>query len=80
MLSTGTTIGEETLESRGLNFDGYLYWISLGALFGFALVFNFGFILALSFLKRKFSLFLLIGLQVLCLLYLTLIDNEMIDP
>ncbi|KAF5454239.1 hypothetical protein F2P56_023919 [Juglans regia] len=55
MLSTGTTIGRETLESRGLNFDGDLYWISLGALFGFAIVFNFGYILALSFLKSPGS-------------------------
>ncbi|GLT62435.1 hypothetical protein SLA2020_350740 [Shorea laevis] len=55
MLSTNTTIGRETLENRGLNFNGYLYWISLGALFGFAIVFNIGYILALSFLKSPGS-------------------------
>ncbi|XP_062144822.1 pleiotropic drug resistance protein 3-like isoform X2 [Alnus glutinosa] len=55
MLSTNSTIGRETLESRGLDFNGYLYWISLGALFGFAIVFNIGYILALSFLKSPGS-------------------------
>ncbi|KAK3229047.1 hypothetical protein Dsin_000928 [Dipteronia sinensis] len=54
-LSTNTTIGRATLESRGLNFDGYFFWISLGALFGFALAFNIGFTLALSFLKSPGS-------------------------
>ncbi|EXB53833.1 Pleiotropic drug resistance protein 3 [Morus notabilis] len=52
MLSTNRTIGQQTLESRGLNFDNkYIHWISLGALFGFTIVFNIGFTLALSFLK-----------------------------
>ncbi|KAJ0536569.1 putative ABC transporter, P-loop containing nucleoside triphosphate hydrolase [Helianthus annuus] len=37
--------------SRGLDFEGYYYWISIGALFGFVLLFNIGFILALSYLK-----------------------------
>ncbi|KAF4389693.1 hypothetical protein F8388_009826 [Cannabis sativa] len=55
MLTTNTTIGQETLMSRGLNFDGYLYWISVGALFGFAILFNVGFILALSFFKSPKS-------------------------
>ncbi|KAI3676032.1 hypothetical protein L1987_85628 [Smallanthus sonchifolius] len=49
--STNTTIGLQTLKSRGLDFEGYYYWISLGALFGFALLFNIGFILALSYFK-----------------------------
>ncbi|KAJ4721744.1 Pleiotropic drug resistance ABC transporter [Melia azedarach] len=56
MLPTNTTIGQEILESRRINFDGYLYWISLGALFGFALLFNIGFVLALSFMKPPGSL------------------------
>ncbi|KAA8545298.1 hypothetical protein F0562_020082 [Nyssa sinensis] len=51
MSSTNTTIAQETLESRGLNFNGYFFWISLGALFGFTIIFNIGFTLALSFLK-----------------------------
>nr|AEO22188.1 ABCG subfamily transporter protein [Solanum tuberosum] len=54
-LSTNTTIGNEVLESRGLNFDGYLYWISVCALFGFTILFNIGFTLALTFLKAPGS-------------------------
>ncbi|WKA02608.1 hypothetical protein VitviT2T_020777 [Vitis vinifera] len=50
-LSTNTTLGRETLENRGLNFDGYLFWISLAALFGVTIIFNIGFTLALSFLQ-----------------------------
>ncbi|KAK9920066.1 hypothetical protein M0R45_028629 [Rubus argutus] len=55
MLSTNITVGRETLESRGLNFDGYFYWISLGALFGFTIIFNIGYTLSLSFLKSPGS-------------------------
>ncbi|KAH6804230.1 pleiotropic drug resistance 9 [Perilla frutescens var. frutescens] len=50
-LSGNSTVGCKTLESHGLYFDGHLVWVSLGAMFGFALLFNTGFILALSFLK-----------------------------
>ncbi|XP_044500397.1 pleiotropic drug resistance protein 3-like isoform X4 [Mangifera indica] len=52
MVPSNATIGKAILDSRGLNYEGYFLWISLGALFGFALLFNFGFVLALSFLKR----------------------------
>ncbi|KAM0064291.1 putative ABC-type sulfate transporter [Helianthus debilis subsp. tardiflorus] len=51
MTSTNTTIGLQTLKSRGLDFEGYYYWICLGALYGFALLFNIGFVLALSYFK-----------------------------
>ncbi|KAJ0078965.1 hypothetical protein Patl1_23925 [Pistacia atlantica] len=51
MLPTNATIGKAILDSRGLNYEGRLLWISLGALFGFVLLFNTGFVLALSFLK-----------------------------
>lgn len=54
MLPTNTTIGEQTLVSRGLDFNENSFWISLGALFGFTLFFNVGFTLALTYLKRKF--------------------------
>ncbi|XP_015068051.1 pleiotropic drug resistance protein 3 [Solanum pennellii] len=54
-LSTNTTLGNEVLDSRGLNFDGYLYWISVCALFGFTILFNIGFTLALTFLKAPGS-------------------------
>lgn len=56
-LSTNTTLGNEVLDSRGLNFDGYLYWISVCALFGFTILFNIGFTLALTFLKGMLIVF-----------------------
>ncbi|KAK7291744.1 hypothetical protein RIF29_07127 [Crotalaria pallida] len=46
-----TTLGHQVLESRGLNFDGYLYWISISALIGFTVLFNAGFTLVLTFSK-----------------------------
>ncbi|XP_058201487.1 pleiotropic drug resistance protein 3-like [Rhododendron vialii] len=45
------TIGQSVLASHGLNFDGYFYWISVGALIGFMILFDLGFILALTYLK-----------------------------
>uniref|UniRef100_A0A2N9E6E2 ABC transporter domain-containing protein n=1 Tax=Fagus sylvatica TaxID=28930 RepID=A0A2N9E6E2_FAGSY len=45
------TIGREVLTTHGLNFEGYFYWISLGALFGFTILFDIGFVLALTYLK-----------------------------
>ncbi|GLT31125.1 hypothetical protein SLA2020_058860 [Shorea laevis] len=61
VLPTNTTIGRAILESRGLNFDGYFFWISLGALAGFALIFNIGFTLALSILKAPGSSYAIIS-------------------
>ncbi|KAL8061438.1 hypothetical protein ABFX02_02G086500 [Erythranthe guttata] len=49
------TVGYQTLEDRGLNFDGNLFWVSVCALFGFTLLLNIGFTLALSFLKPSGS-------------------------
>ena len=54
VISGNTTAGMQTLESRGLNFDSSFYWISIGALIGFTILFNAVFILALTFLKREF--------------------------
>ncbi|KAK2966796.1 hypothetical protein RJ640_008799 [Escallonia rubra] len=51
--TTNTTLGKQTLDSRGLDYNAHLFWISLGALFGFTIIFNLGFTLALTFLKRK---------------------------
>ncbi|KAF8034804.1 hypothetical protein BT93_C0965 [Corymbia citriodora subsp. variegata] len=56
ILSGNTTIGHAALESRGLNFDGNLFWMSIGALLGFTLLFNIGFIWALNFVKRRMVL------------------------
>ncbi|KAH7669104.1 Iron-chelate-transporting ATPase protein [Dioscorea alata] len=46
---TNTTIGDEVLTSRGLDFKSYFYWISIGALLGYSLLLNVGFTLALTF-------------------------------
>ncbi|GMQ08925.1 hypothetical protein CsSME_00052460 [Camellia sinensis var. sinensis] len=54
-LIANTTIRQKTLESRGLHFHGYLFWISLGALLGFIIIFNIGFTLALTFLNPPSS-------------------------
>nr|TKR74333.1 pleiotropic drug resistance protein 3-like isoform X1 [Populus alba] len=50
-MSGNTTIRQQTLESRGLNFHSYFYWISVAALIGLTVLFNVGFALALTFLK-----------------------------
>ncbi|RXH71770.1 hypothetical protein DVH24_025271 [Malus domestica] len=44
-----TTLGNEVLTRHGLNFDGYFYWISVGALFAFTVLFDLGFVLALTY-------------------------------
>ncbi|XP_011005974.1 PREDICTED: pleiotropic drug resistance protein 3-like [Populus euphratica] len=49
--SSNITLGQKILESRGLNFNEYFYWIPLGALIGFWIIFNIGFTCALSYLK-----------------------------
>ncbi|XP_060167398.1 LOW QUALITY PROTEIN: pleiotropic drug resistance protein 3-like [Lycium barbarum] len=54
-LATNTTIGNEVLESHGLNFNGYFYWVSVCALFGLTILFNIGFTLALTYLKAPGS-------------------------
>ncbi|KAI3810519.1 hypothetical protein L1987_20135 [Smallanthus sonchifolius] len=59
MTSTNTTIGLQKLKSRGLDFAGHYYWISLGALLGFALLLNVGFVLALSFFKAPGTRFII---------------------
>ncbi|XP_042478937.1 pleiotropic drug resistance protein 3-like isoform X4 [Macadamia integrifolia] len=51
MMSTNSTLGQQILENRGLNFPSYYYWMSFGILFGFAILFNIGFILTLTFSK-----------------------------
>ncbi|KAM2893130.1 hypothetical protein FF1_008519 [Malus domestica] len=46
-----TTVGEVLLKSRGFFTDEYWFWICIGALFGFSLVFNILFIVALTYLN-----------------------------
>ncbi|KAK1578168.1 hypothetical protein Q3G72_028095 [Acer saccharum] len=55
VLSSNTTLGHQVLKNRGLNFSEYFYWVSIAALFGFWIIFNIGFTLALTFLKSQGS-------------------------
>ncbi|MBA0706075.1 hypothetical protein Golax_018215 [Gossypium laxum] len=48
------SLGQQVLIKHGLNFNEYLYWISVGTLVGMWVLYNLGFTLALSYLKRKF--------------------------
>lgn len=44
------TVGKVLLKMRGMFMEGYWYWISIGVLRGFALVFNVLFVAALTYL------------------------------
>ncbi|KAJ8616199.1 hypothetical protein MRB53_035571 [Persea americana] len=46
------SVGEQIMRRRGLLFEGYFYWISLGALFGFFVLFNIVSTIALTYLGR----------------------------
>jgi hypothetical protein len=54
------TVGKVLLKMRGMFMEGYWYWISIGVLRGFALVFNVLFVAALTYLDRKPSTLILI--------------------
>ncbi|CAK9176883.1 unnamed protein product [Ilex paraguariensis] len=45
------TVGKVLLKSRGMFLEDYVYWICVIALFGFSLLFNICFILALTYLN-----------------------------
>ncbi|KAK7392996.1 hypothetical protein VNO78_21446 [Psophocarpus tetragonolobus] len=45
------TVGKAFLKARGIFTENYWYWISVGALIGFSLLFNICFILALTYLS-----------------------------
>ncbi|KAK9279081.1 hypothetical protein L1049_012756 [Liquidambar formosana] len=47
------TVGKTLLKQRGLFVEEYWYWICIGALLGFSLLFNCLFIAALTYLNRK---------------------------
>ncbi|CAJ1922202.1 unnamed protein product [Sphenostylis stenocarpa] len=52
ILSNSTEpLGVEVLKSRGFFTESYWYWIGVGALIGYTLLFNFGYILALMYLS-----------------------------
>ncbi|KAF1867088.1 hypothetical protein Lal_00049516 [Lupinus albus] len=48
----GITIGRKVLINHGLDFHASFYWISVGALLAFTILFDFGFILALTYIKQ----------------------------
>lgn len=47
-------LGVEVLKSRGFFTNAYWYWIGVGALVGFTLLYNLCFTLALTFLGRAY--------------------------
>ncbi|TXG63220.1 hypothetical protein EZV62_010214 [Acer yangbiense] len=51
ILSSNTTLGHQVLKNRGLDFSDNFYWVSVGALLGFWIIFNVGFTLALTYLR-----------------------------
>ncbi|KAL6905801.1 hypothetical protein ACP4OV_003402 [Aristida adscensionis] len=48
---SGVTLGRRILMDRGLDFSSYFYWISIGALIGYILLFNVGFAIGLTIKK-----------------------------
>ncbi|KAK4801462.1 hypothetical protein SAY86_021949 [Trapa natans] len=44
-------LGIQVLENRGFFTDAYWYWLGVGAMFGFVIIFNIGFPLALTYLN-----------------------------
>ena len=48
------TLGVQSLKSRGVFPEAKWYWIGLGALIGFVMLFNCLFTLSLAYLKREF--------------------------
>ncbi|TXG58272.1 hypothetical protein EZV62_016101 [Acer yangbiense] len=51
VLSINATTGEMLLKARGFFTEDYLFWVCVGALFGFSILFNILFIAALTFLN-----------------------------
>ncbi|XP_059642943.1 pleiotropic drug resistance protein 1-like isoform X3 [Cornus florida] len=51
LLNATEPLGVTVMKSRGFFPDAYWYWLGLGALFGFVLVFNFCYSLALTYLN-----------------------------
>ncbi|XP_048139356.1 pleiotropic drug resistance protein 1-like [Rhodamnia argentea] len=49
--SSNEPLGIQVLKSRGFFTEAYWYWIGIGALFGFIILFNFGFSVALALLN-----------------------------
>jgi hypothetical protein len=54
LTSQNISLGIQVLESRGLFHEDYFYWIGLGSLIGFTVLFNLGYTLALTYLNRMY--------------------------
>lgn len=52
----GTRLGTTILNSRGIFAEAKWYWIGVGALIGFILLFNLLYTLCLAFLKREYHI------------------------
>lgn len=52
--SSQPSMGLSILRDRGFFADDYWFWICVGALFGFSVLFNVLFVAALTYLNRKF--------------------------
>ncbi|CAI0410743.1 unnamed protein product [Linum tenue] len=50
------TIGKAILKVRGMFVENKWYWISIGALIGFTMIYNICFVIALTYLDRKLSI------------------------
>jgi hypothetical protein len=53
--ASNETLGIQILKSRGVFPEARWYWIGLGALVGFTLLFNALFTLALTYLKSQYT-------------------------
>jgi hypothetical protein len=53
-IQNGTTVGIGVLQSRGVFTEAKWYWIGLGVLVGYALLFNLLYTVALAVLSRKY--------------------------
>ena len=51
--NSNKTLGIQILESRGFFTHAYWYWIGIGALIGFMILFNIIYTLALTYLNRE---------------------------
>lgn len=56
-------LGVGLLKSRGIFLEAHWYWIGVGALIGYILLFNFLYTLALKYLDRKCPSFMLSNLN-----------------
>lgn len=54
LTSQNTSLGIQVLEIHGLFHEDYFYWISIGSLIGFTVLFNLGYTLALTYLNRMY--------------------------